>query len=177
MVNVSPISAGSRILDEDLAGWRTGINSKLDGIVKVKASDTTRASTTTYSADPHLQASVAASTVYDGEIVGVYQAAATPQIKFQFTFPAGATVEALTWHYDPGADEWGNAGGGISQSSPANVVVGLSGTGANTPFRLNFALLVGAAAGTFSLDWAQNVSNATGTILRKGTKLRLLAAN
>jgi hypothetical protein len=175
MVDIIP--AGSRILAEDLLAWRTGINAKVDGIVKVKSADTTRASTTTYSADPHLQASVAASTVYDGEVVGAYQAAATPQIKFQFSFPAGATVEAVTWHYDPGTDEWGIAGGGISMSSPANIVVGLTGTGGNVPFRLNFSLHMGATAGTFSVDWTQATSNATGTIVRKGTKLRLLVAN
>lgn len=171
------IPSGVADLADRLAVWRAVINAKPTGLIKVKTADTTRPSTTTYAADPHLAAAVAANTVYSGEVVGVYQAAATPQIKFQLSGPTGTTFEAVTWHYDPGTDEWGIAGGGVSQSTPAAVVLGLVGTGSNVPFRIMFSAHVGANAGTVSLDWAQNVSNATGTILRKGTALRLFATN
>lgn len=171
---VSTIPAGSRLLAEDLLEWQTGINAAVVGTTKVKTSDTSRASNATYSDDTHLAGiSVAASSVYTVEVYGVYQAGATGQIKFQMTFPSGATMESGSWHYDPGTDDW-QANTSISQSSPAAFVVGLTGTGGNVPFRLAGSLHVGATAGTLALQWAQNVSNATATILRKGSWMRVV---
>ncbi|MES2211410.1 MAG: hypothetical protein V4515_14700 [Chloroflexota bacterium] len=169
---VDPIPAGSRLLDEDLSPWRTAINAALVGTAKVKTTDTTRASTTTYADDPHLSSiPVAASAVYIVEMHGVYQAGATPQIKFQMTFPVGATMEAGSWEYDPGTDDWAPTTV-LSQSSPAAFVAGLLGTGANVPFRLTGSLHMGSTAGNLALQWAQNVSNATASALRKGSWMR-----
>lgn len=169
------IAAGSRLLAETLATWRTVINGKVTGGLKIKQTDTTRTSTTTYTNDPHLVITgLAASTRYIVECHGVYQAAVTPQIKFQMTFPAGATMDAGSWEYDPGTDDW-QANASVSSASPAAFVAGLAGTGANVPFKLTGALTMGATAGDLALQWAQNVSNATGTILRKGTWLRVTA--
>jgi hypothetical protein len=172
-VTAPVIAAGSRLLAETLEAWRAVINGKITGGIKTKTADTTRASTTTYAADPHLVIAVAANTRYIVEVHGVYQAAVTPQIKFQMTFPSG-TLDAGSWEYDPGTDDW-QANVSVSSASPASFVVGLAGTGGNVPFRLTGSLAVGATGGNLSLDWAQNVSNATGTILRKGTWLRVTA--
>lgn len=144
------------------------------GTLKYKTADTSRVSTAAYADDPDLAATVAASAVYFVEVYGVYQAGATGQIKFQMTFPSG-TMEAGSWHYDPGVDEWA-ANASISQASPAAFVAGLTGTGGNLPFRLQGTLVVGTTGGTLALQWAQNVSNGTATILRKGTIMRLTRA-
>ncbi len=167
------IPAGAADLANRLLVWRTVINSKITGGIKVKTGDTSRANTAAYAADPHLQIPVAANTTYVIEAKGVYQAGATGSLKFQMSFPSGATMEAGSWEYDPGTDEW--AATIMALTSPASFVIGLVGTGGNLPFRLNGTLFVGANAGTLTLDWAQNVSNATATILRKGCSLKALA--
>lgn len=144
------------------------------GILKYKTADTSRASNAAYADDPDLAASVVAGGVYFVEIYGVYQAGATGQIKFQMTFPSG-TMEASSWEYDPGTDEWA-ATTVLSQASPALFVGGLTGTAGNVPFRLQGTAIIGTTGGTLALQWAQNVSNATATIIRKGTIMRLTRA-
>lgn len=170
------IPAGAADLADRLLVWRSVINGKLTGGVKLKTGDTSRSSSntgSTYVADPHLVIPVAANTNYVIEAKGVYQAGATGSLKFQMSFPSGATMEGGSWEYDPGTDEW--AATVMALTSPASFVVGLVGTGANLPFRLNGALFVGANAGNLTLDWAQNVTNATATILRKGCSLSAVA--
>jgi hypothetical protein len=173
-VTAPVIPAGSGAdLASLLLEWRTVINAKLGGGKKTKTGDTSRTSTTTYANDPHLSVPVLANTTYSFELYGLYQAGATGQFKVQVTMPAGATMEAGSWDYDPGTDEWApTATGG---ASPHQFVTGLVGTGGNVPFRLLGSVHVGATAGSVTLQWAQTTSNATATILRKGTWMRLIA--
>lgn len=149
------------------------------GALKYKTQDTSITSDAAYDDDPHLAASVLANAVYAIEVYGTYQAGATGQIKFQMTFPAGATIESGSWEYDAGTDasgavNWASTVMGLT--SPGSFVVGLVGTGGNVPFRLSGLLIVGSTAGTLALQWAQNVSHATATILRKGTWMKLTRA-
>lgn len=171
------IPAGAVLLDEDLSDTRDAVNAKMTGLLVAKSVDTSRASTTTYTSDPHLTTPVAANATIDVEVHGLYQAGASGQLKLQFTFPAGgAVMEAATWQYDPGTDEWA-AVVGLPISSPAQFVTGLIGTGGNVPFRLSATLFTGSASGTLALQWAQTASNATPTILRRGTKMRVITAS
>lgn len=170
------IPAGAVLLDEDLADTRSAVNAKMTGLLVAKSVDTSRASTATYASDPHLSVAVAANSIIDVEVHGLYQAGATGQMKFQFTFPAGgAVMDSASWRYDPGTDEWA-AVVGLPISSPAQFVTGLIGTGGNVPFTLSATLFTGSASGTLALQWAQAVSNATATILRRGTKMRVITA-
>lgn len=167
------IPAGAANLADLLAIWRTVINAKVGGGVKVKTTDTSRSNNAAYSDDPHLVIPVLANTVYSVDMYGVYQAGATGLFKVQFALPSGATMAGGSWHYDPGADEW--AATAIQESTtPYAMVAGLAGT-TNFPFRLQASLHVGANAGNLAFQWAQNVSNATPTIVRKGSWLRALA--
>jgi hypothetical protein len=173
-VTAPEIPAGARLLAESLAPWRTAINGKMSGVLVSKSVDTSRANTATYASDPHLVLPVAANAVVDVEVHGLYQAGATGQMKFQFTFPSG-NMDSASWRYDPGTDEWA-ATVGLPISSPAQFVTGLIGTGGNVPFTLSATLFVGAIGGNLALQWAQAASNATPTILRRGTKMRLTSA-
>lgn len=155
------------------------LSSGFPGILKIKTGDTSRTSTTTYADDPELFATVAAGATYLVEIYGNYQAAVAGQIKLQMTFPSG-TMEGGSWEYDAGTDassavNWAS-NASISQASPATFVAGLVSTGANVPFRLTGSLFVGTTGGTLALQWAQNVSSGTATILRKGSAMRLTRA-
>ena len=168
------IPAGAADLADRLAVWRTVINAKISGGVKVKTADTSRANTAAYADDPHLVVPVLANTVYSVDLYGVYQAGATGLFKVQFTFPSGATMSGGSWAYDPGTDEWA-AVATQESGSPYAMVAGLAGAGVNYPFRLQASLHVGANAGNLAFQWAQNVSNGTATIVRKGSWMRVLA--
>jgi len=167
------IPAGSRLLGEDLLTLRNAVNGKMSGLLVGKSVDTSRASTTTFTSDPHLQVAVAANAVVDMEVHGLYQAGAG-LMSFRFTFPSG-NMDAASWRYDPGTDEWA-AVVGLPVASPAQFVVGLAGTGGNVPFTLSATVFIGSLGGTLALQWAQNISNATPTILRRGTKMRITSA-
>ncbi|GAA1026811.1 hypothetical protein GCM10009557_05820 [Virgisporangium ochraceum] len=160
----------------ELEQYANAANELLAGAVvsgAYKASDTSRSSATTgatYTDDPHLTVPVAANGVYPVEFYGLYQAGATGQMKIQFTFPSG-TWEAASFAYDPGTDEWQALASGVS--SPGGAVTGLVGTGSNVPVRLAGTLHVGATGGALTVQWAQTTSNATATILRKGSRIVL----
>lgn len=168
------IPAGARLLGETVDERTDAINGKMSGLLVSKSVDTSRASNTTYSNDPHLAVAVAANAVVDVEVHGLYQASATGNFKVQFTFPSG-NMDAASWRYDPGTDEWA-AVAGLPISSPAQFVFGLVGTGGNVPFTLSATLFMGSLGGTLALQWAQSASHATPTILRRGTKMRITSA-
>ncbi len=160
-----------------VSGFQADLDTKVAGFIKVKPVDTSRASTTTFSDDPHLTAQVAANTNYGFFINAGVAIPATPQMKIQYIFPSG-TIDSASWDYDPGADEWAiNASGTISQTSPATAVGGLASAGTNIPLRLSGGLRIGGTGGTFAVQWAQVVSNASATIMRAGSYMYLFPTN
>lgn len=168
------IPAGAADLANRLLVWRTVINAKIGGGVKVKTTDTSRANTTSLVDDPHLVIPVLANTVYSVDMYGVYQAGGTGLFTVRMALPSGATMSGGSWHADTGTDEW--AACAVQESAtPYAFVGGLAGTGTNLVFRLQSSLHVGANPGNLSLQWAQQVSNGTATILRKGSWMRALA--
>lgn len=168
---IIPAGAGADLASL-LLTWRTVINAKLGGGLKMKTADTSRNNTTTYADDPHLTVAVAANTNYRWKVEGVYQAGAG-NLQLGMTFPAGATIEAGTWGYDPGTNDWQATT--MAATSPHQFVTGLTGTGGNVPFKLGGALFVGATAGSLTLRWSPSTLSAVNTILRKGTTLELIA--
>lgn len=158
-------------------------------LVARKTSDTSRSATTTTTADPHLQFDVLANAVYvmDGWIK--YDGPAAGDLNIDWTAPTGAL------------GEWMGLGAGASPVVSANTTpalisdsqssrgylirtettdvtsarsYGCIGTG-GTQLSVAFwgVLRVGATAGTYSLDWAQLVSDATALTLYTDSWLRL----
>lgn len=128
-----------------------------------KPADETVTSSATYQNDNDLFFTAVASGVYLVDAYIWYQAGATGQLKIKIVPPSG-TMEAATFITDPSAVDW--------SSTAANLeVVGLTGTGGNTPLQLRATLFMGVTGGTVQCQWAQNVSNGTGTILRKGSRM------
>jgi hypothetical protein len=171
-VSAGQILSAAR-LNAQFSSFQAAIDLRSPGFFKAKSGDTSRASTTTYADDPHLTFQGVANTTYILLIRGIYQAPVTPQIKFQFVFPSG-TYTGGDWDYDPGTDEWAAnpATGSTSQSSPASLVAGLAGHAtSNFPFRFQARLSLSSTGGTCALQWAQNVSNASATIVRAGSWL------
>ena len=174
MAEVYPtILAGQKITASLLTSMQTQ--------VARKTADTQRAATTVTVADPHLTFEVAANGVYVWWGWLKYDAPTAADINVDFSVPTGAL------------GEWMGHGVGITRvvgttdaASPVNTADTVGTTGyllrvetndvssargfgglgtGGTPLTivLNGTLRVGSTAGTFSLDWAQRVSDATNT--------------
>lgn len=146
-----------------------------------KTADTGRAATTVTVADPHLQFEVVANAVYvwwgwlkfDGPTAG--------DITIDFTAPSGALGEWMG--HGPGIGRVvgttdatppvftvdTSATTGYLQRMETNDVAAARGFGTVTGIQftmdLKGTLRVGSTGGTFSLDWAQRISDASTTSL------------
>lgn len=132
-----------------------------------KTADTSRSATTTFADDDHLSFSAEASAVYT--MVGwiKYFADPTPDVKIQFTVPTGCLGE-WAWMM-PGSGTAATGTTGYSIRTETNDVTG-SRTGYGTSDSQHFTPISGlfrmsTTAGSITLQWAQNTSNATATVL------------
>lgn len=132
-----------------------------------KTADDSRSATTTYADDTHLVFAAEANAVYT--MVGwiKYFADPTPDIKIQFSVPSGCLGE-WAWNM-PGSGTTTTGTTGYSIRTETNDVAnGRTGYGTSdsqhmTPMGGLFRM--SSTAGNIALQWAQNTSNATATIL------------
>lgn len=120
-----------------------------------KATDTARASTTTPAADPHLAVSVEANAVYVLEANCVWTQGGGG-FRIDFTAPASAE---MVWT--------DNDGFGILALGTDNTFSTTTGA------TMKGAMRIAGTAGTVTLRWAQNTSNAADTTLKEGSYLWL----
>jgi hypothetical protein len=141
-----------------------------------KTADTSRSATTTTTADPHLTFEVEASGVYIWEGWLKYFADPAADLTIDFTVPSGSLGE---WNgFAAGS---GTAGVAVTtgysirtESNDVSQARNYYGTTDGVHGVILHGLLrVSSTAGTFSLDWAQGTSNATGTVLYTDSWLRL----
>ncbi len=162
------IAHAQAITDAAVAGISSGTPS-----VK-KSADTSRTSTTTFAADPDLQISLAANTVYHIRIRVDYDPGSSglgsADFKWRLTGPASPTRVSIL------ASE--NAAGSLTSlvETPLNAYPTsrtLSTGGDQTAGMILIDMMIsnGANAGTFSFDWAQNASNVSATKVLKGSYL------
>lgn len=141
-----------------------------------KTADTSRASTTTTTADPHLVFDVEANAVYVWDGWVKYFADPAADLTVDFTVPSGSLGE---WNgFAAGSGTAGAAATtGYSIRTESNDVsqprnyYGTTDTAHG--LILHGILRTSTTAGTFSLDWAQGTSSAIGTILYTDSWLRL----
>lgn len=155
-----------------------------------KTSDTSRAATTTTTADPHLQADLVANAVYIWEGWIKYDSPTAADINIDFSGPSGLLGEwtAIGVGSSPVIGSSGapalqtdtqDARGYMLRTETNDVTAARSygglGTG-NTPITLHLkgTLRVGTTAGTWSMDWAQFTSNATATTIYTDSWIWLL---
>lgn len=135
-----------------------------------KTASTSRASTTTLTADPHLIVPMAANAMYD--LLGMldYEADATGDMKFQFTLPAAATMNYAWTGYTP-ADSIS-----VNGSNTASTVnqIGGGGAGVGRSVLLLGNIVTSSTAGNLGVNWAQNASVATATIFHQYSYLKLV---
>ncbi len=148
------------------------LNSMLPNYV-IKPADTTRASNVTLAADPDLvTGTLSAGGVYAVEFHVRFAALSAAGIRTDWTVPAGTTGNRDV--LGPAATNATNAtdavvldmrwavhgyGTFVIYTDPRNSVTN------QTHFIEKAIVSVGGTAGTVALRWAQNVTNATGTIV------------
>lgn len=146
-----------------------------------KTADTPRSATTTATADPHLQFEVEANAVYTWWGWIKYDAPAAGDINIDFSAPSGALGEWTAIGVGIGrvvgatdaatpvvqADTQASTGYMVrvetTDVAAARAFGGLGTAGTPLSVDLKGTLRMGSTAGTFSLDWAQRVSDATAT--------------
>lgn len=121
-----------------------------------KTASTSRASTITPAADPHLAVSVEANATYNVIAQLAWRPSGSGGFRFDFTGPSGA--EMIFIDNDSGSSL------AIGDDLTFNVTVGAT---------IGGTLITAGTAGTLTLRWAQNVSNATNTTLNEHSSLWL----
>jgi hypothetical protein len=158
-----------------LAGQRITadlLNSMLP-IHAAKSADTSRASTTTITADPELQVPVEANADYIFHALIRYSGSTAGDMSVIFTSPSGSTgvwggnlyETTATLATDPQ----------IATRTPLNSQrdIGCISSSVSMILRISGRIRMGSTAGTFSFDWAQVTSNATATIVSTDSWLML----
>lgn len=135
------------------------------GALATKAADTTRTSTTTRTADPHLSVSLAASAVY---LVTFF---------FEIALASGTTSQTLSMSWvASGASQVGSGVGlrvintpnGLTTSSLGGHFAATATTTAGTSYQETLHVQTTTAT-TLAVHWAQSVSSAVGLVLKAGS--------
>ena len=146
------------------------VNTWFVPLAKYKASDTPRNSVTALAADPDLTVSVAASAVYDVDLVLVYTgASAAGFFQWDFDVPASATFQYLQIYQNSA----GNAAVESQAAGTSSAWANTTGVGNFMAMTIKGTLIVSTTPGTFDLKWAQHASGGTNTTLRTGSKMTL----
>lgn len=129
-----------------------------------KASDTTRSSNTTLSADPDLQFSMAASTKYAFRARVFFDTNATADFKWRHVGPASPTLVRIhRVTVNPNATAF-SANATDTAFSAADIAH--TGTGTNGGYiEIEGVVHNGGNADTFSFQWAQNTSSGSTSVL------------
>jgi len=131
--------------------------------VVYKPGDTSRSNTTTLAADPDLTVPLASNAAYWLHVFLLYEGSATASqgLKWNFTVPSGANLRYhATFTDTSNAQVTGNAYTGAA--TPAG---GTNGAGVLRGASLHGTLTVSSTSGSFTLQWAQNVSEAAAVTL------------
>lgn len=139
----------------------------------VKSSNTSRASTTTPSNDPHLFLTVSANTKYHLEMFLRYTGPTAADIDLRFSVPSGTTLDWCTDALGSGAANTTEAlNRNQYNETSTNAILGTI-TGSDTVAFPKGVLRVGGTSGVFRCLWAQDVSNATSCTIYAGSLMML----
>lgn len=173
-----------------LAGQRitASLLASAQPIVARKTADTARTASTTPSADPHLQFSLTANAVYvmDGWLK--YDGPTAADFLLDFSAPTGTLGEWLGWgvghspvvsfNSTPAIVSDSQQSRGYPLRTESNDVTaaksfGCLGVGVQLTMVLKATIRVGSVDGTYSLDWSQQVSDASAVTVYTDSWLRL----
>jgi hypothetical protein len=157
--------AGSRILASFL--------NSIAPLNAVRSSTQSVSSSTTLVNDDTLFLALAANATYNVELLLLYSGGTqlSSDMKWGFTLPSGASGAGETSHLaiSGGSAVYANQATNLTASGSANVC---ATGGAGTAFAAKTtATIFTTGAGTLQLQWAQNTSSATATIMGIGSSL------
>lgn len=128
-----------------------------------KPENTTRSNNDVLTLDPHLQLPVVSGQQYRAQIDFIYTSQGTPDFKFQLEYPSGSIGY---WYADTGS-----LSNTVNDLSAIEVLNGFGSTRRGTSI---IVLFTAGDDGTFGLKWAQNTSNASGTVVREDSCLIMI---
>lgn len=175
------LPAGHTTTAADLTALMAGITQAY-GIGAVKTADETVTSNTTLQNDDELAVALATATTYRLESRLYVFGAAAGDIKVALAFPANTTVQAFGGHsivtgavtVATSADVEARAVVTQTASPTTALSFGVPDTN-GIVVTLSATVVTTSTAGTLNLQWAQNSSSGTGTIVKIGSWLRVWA--
>ena len=117
--------------------------------------------------DDELFVSVDASCVYRLETRLSFVSGITPDLKINWTYPVGTTIR---W---AGTDDDLAGAVRITGNLIETAIPAIGGSGTDLTAFYTGVVITGVNAGTLQLQWAQNTSNASNTIIYAGSYLSL----
>lgn len=142
----------------------------------VKSADESVTSSTVLQDDDELLVAVVANAVYMVEATVFVTGATAGDVKVTFALPASATgVIGLAGQILAGAssDDWHRMNTVIDFVTPDFMNFGVISTTQPQPVTVAGSIFTGASAGTLQMQWAQNASSGTATVVKKGSWLRV----
>lgn len=142
--------------------------------IAAKTASTSRASTTTVTADPELQFTVVANADYVGLFYFRISGDSAADMDVKFTTPGGGS-DSGSWggfHLISTAAD-GGTGTTIRHALNAEITLSTPSTGTAQIIEGSFRLTIGGTGGTFSIDWAQNASTATAAVMERDSWVSL----
>ncbi len=128
-----------------------------------KAADETVNNSTTLQNDDELLLPVAANATYWLYLRLLVSSGTTPDFKMLFTFPTGLVMKLHNLLPTPT----------VSVPYDQTTTAAMSTTGADATFQVEGLVRVGSTAGTLQVQWAQNTLEASNTIVRADSTMRL----
>lgn len=138
-----------------------------------KTVSTSRASNATATADPELQVQVEANAEYEFTAFIRYSGGTTGDLKCGFTGPSGSSGSWGARTMSTTATVATDSSDAIRTPLGSTKSIGCISTTAGQTFTAKGRLITSGSAGTFSFDWAQDVSNATATVIESDSYFTL----
>jgi len=142
----------------------------------VKTGDQTKNASTTYTNDTELQIALPANSTWMLDGLLIYSSSATADAKVDLSVPASATYYLATNGLDPaGTTAAGSIDRGVVTNGDGGG--GMSGRGVGTTTKnaamIRATVIVAGTAGNLNIQWAQRTSDATNTVLFRGSWIRM----
>jgi len=136
-------------------------------LIAVKSADQSVVSSTVLVNDTHLSFTFGANEIWQFDQNLLFSAAVAADIKLAWTFPSG-TLWINAAFFDTASATKVEAGAGYT-TGVTTAFGSIVTPGDNQLVAVRSTFVAGGTGGTFQGQWAQNTSNATATIMRKGT--------
>ncbi len=147
-------------------------NTWFTDIVRQKPTDEGPITTTTLQNDNDLILPLAANSAYEleGYLAATGGVMGNGDIKLGFTGPAGVTYRFTTTGYHIAGTP--PATGNSASLSSGTASAGVNG-GSASPVDIKGWVTTSSTSGNFTLQWAENTGNATGTTVLAGSRLKV----